>query len=353
MHTEWLRSMTRAVCNVRLEPRSASTCATATGAGPQTTQCPGESSCSATQSLRDYGPAGAAQHSRKRVPPPSAPRHTTAPRTAARSHRRARAACAAAAVARGGRAGQHVRRRALPRAAPAPAWPAARVRCATALLPNRPIFFYLGNEADVLLYLNNTGLMWESAPEFDALLVFAEHRCRGPLLCGFDAADAPPGASLSGGTSYPAGQRRSPYGRTVAGTTASRCRTARRYASTWATSWPSRCVTRRAARTRVVRKASIHIVGGLVPDGAASSVAQSPGSSPRGSHARLPHGPCCASHPLPLATASHLSPRTCRLRLLIQAVSTHPPAHARGRPWRTTRSSLRSSRPSCEPPRRP
>ncbi len=40
-----------------------------------------------------------------------------------------------------------------------------------------PIFFYCGNEANVELYLNATGLMWENAEAFGALIVFAEHRC--------------------------------------------------------------------------------------------------------------------------------------------------------------------------------
>eukprot|EP00026_Physarum_polycephalum_P004134 Phypoly_transcript_04151.p1 GENE.Phypoly_transcript_04151~~Phypoly_transcript_04151.p1 ORF type:complete len:525 (-),score=61.50 Phypoly_transcript_04151:200-1774(-) len=42
-----------------------------------------------------------------------------------------------------------------------------------------PIFFYTGNEADVELYVNNTGLMYGLAPDFDALLIFAEHRYFG------------------------------------------------------------------------------------------------------------------------------------------------------------------------------
>jgi lysosomal Pro-X carboxypeptidase len=32
---------------------------------------------------------------------------------------------------------------------------------------------------DVTLYLNNTGLMWELAPRYSAMLVFAEHRYYG------------------------------------------------------------------------------------------------------------------------------------------------------------------------------
>lgn len=45
--------------------------------------------------------------------------------------------------------------------------------------PGGPIFFYTGNEADVQLYVNATGLMWENAAAFKAKLVWAEHRYFG------------------------------------------------------------------------------------------------------------------------------------------------------------------------------
>ena len=47
-----------------------------------------------------------------------------------------------------------------------------------------PILFYFGNEADVELYVNNTGLMWENARALRAKLVFAEHRFYGESLLG-------------------------------------------------------------------------------------------------------------------------------------------------------------------------
>jgi dipeptidyl-peptidase-2 len=45
-----------------------------------------------------------------------------------------------------------------------------------------PIFFYCGNEGPIDEFYNNTGFMFDIAPEFNAVIIFAEHRYYGESL---------------------------------------------------------------------------------------------------------------------------------------------------------------------------
>ncbi|KAF0981827.1 hypothetical protein FDP41_011688 [Naegleria fowleri] len=45
--------------------------------------------------------------------------------------------------------------------------------------PNTPVFLYTGNEGDIVNFYENTGLIFDIAPQFKALIIFIEHRYYG------------------------------------------------------------------------------------------------------------------------------------------------------------------------------
>ena len=48
--------------------------------------------------------------------------------------------------------------------------------------PGSVIFLYCGNEADIEYFAKTMGLLWEAAPEFNAMIIFAEQRYEGRSL---------------------------------------------------------------------------------------------------------------------------------------------------------------------------
>nr|GMC90387.1 lysosomal Pro-X carboxypeptidase-like [Ipomoea batatas] len=59
-----------------------------------------------------------------------------------------------------------------------------------------PIFVYMGGEADIELSAQNTGFMFDYAPNFNALLVFIEHRFYGKSFPGGDEEVKPNSTTL-------------------------------------------------------------------------------------------------------------------------------------------------------------
>jgi len=47
------------------------------------------------------------------------------------------------------------------------------------LTATTPVFLYTGNEGDIVNFYENTGFMFDTAPQYGALIVFIEHRYYG------------------------------------------------------------------------------------------------------------------------------------------------------------------------------